>query len=42
MADPSAGILMICFAKLIGKGDISARLLGSLQIDSSKARGLLD
>jgi len=39
---PQPASLVICFAKLIGKGDVSAILLGSLQIDSSKARGLLD
>jgi len=39
---PQPRSLMIYFAKLIGKCDVSARLLGSLQIDSSKACGLLD
>jgi len=34
--------LMIFMAKLLGKEDIAYRLFGSLQVDSSKARELLD
>lgn len=34
--------LMTFSAKLIGKGDVVDRLFGSLQVDSSKARELLD
>jgi nucleoside-diphosphate-sugar epimerase len=34
--------LMTFAAKLIGKGDVANRLFGSLQVDSSKARELLD
>ena len=33
--------LMTTVAKLLGKGDVAARLFGSLQVDSSKARELL-
>ena len=33
--------LMSFAAKLIGKGDVTNRLFGSLQVDSSKARDLL-
>ena len=33
---------MVCAAKLIGKGDVANRLFGSLQVDSSKARELLN
>lgn len=33
--------IMMFFAKLFGKGDLADRLFGSLQVDSSKARGLL-
>jgi nucleoside-diphosphate-sugar epimerase len=33
--------IMTFFAKLLGKGDTANRLLGSLQVDSSKARDLL-
>ncbi|MEA1988829.1 MAG: SDR family oxidoreductase [Pseudomonadota bacterium] len=34
--------LMTFMAKLLGKGDVANRLFGSLQVDSSKARDLLD
>jgi nucleoside-diphosphate-sugar epimerase len=34
--------IMTFFAKLLGKGDVANRLFGSLQVDSSKARDLLD
>ena len=34
--------LMTLVAKLVGKGDVATRLFGSLQVDSSKARELLD
>jgi len=34
--------LMTLAAKLLGKGDVANRLFGSLQVDSSKARELLD
>jgi len=34
--------LMRFFAKLLGKEDVANRLFGSLQVDSSKARDLLD
>ncbi len=33
--------LMTLMAKLLGKGDVANRLFGSLQVDSSKAHGLL-
>lgn len=34
--------LMTFLAKLLGKGDVANRLFGSLQVDSSKARDLLE
>ncbi len=34
--------IMCFFAKLLGKEDVANRLFGSLQVDSSKARELLD
>jgi nucleoside-diphosphate-sugar epimerase len=34
--------IMTFFSKLLGKGDMANRLFGSLQVDSSKARDLLD
>jgi len=34
--------LMMFIAKLLGKGDVANRLFGSLQVDTSKARDLLD
>ncbi len=39
---PMPVCLMVLAAKLIGKGDVANRLFGSLQVDSSKARNLLD
>lgn len=34
--------LMKFVARMVGKGDLAARLMGSLQVDSTKARKLLD
>ncbi len=39
---PIPVILMRFVAKLVGKSDVTDRLFGSLQVDSSKARDLLD
>ncbi|MFK5854538.1 MAG: SDR family oxidoreductase [Bacteroidota bacterium] len=39
---PVPVLLMTFVAKILGKGDVANRLFGSLQVDSSKARELLD